>query len=232
MNIAFIGDSITEGIPGVSYIDMLQSKLPDHHILNYGKGGDTVGSVYKRVQKIQFPDGLDMIFLFVGVNDIFGTINKQHRLLKILTRQTPADNLEELTENYQLLIEYLKDKTKRLIVISPLLLGEDIDGEWNQQLASVVQEIERVVSMNPDCDYLDVRYDCILALREKTISSYVPFSLREVIQDVRKLKTPDQVDKQADLRGLHLTLDGVHLNSAGAFIVCDKVLEYILGHKE
>jgi len=230
MNIAFIGDSITEGIPGVSYIDILQDKLPDHLILNYGKGGDTVSSIYKRIQKITFPEELDMLFLFVGVNDVFGTINKPHRVLKTLTRQIPAKTIKELTEHYQLILEYLKDKAKHLVVISPLVLGEDIDNIHNQELATVVQAIERAVSKTPDVVYLDVRFQFILALREKQISPYLPLSLREIVNDVRKLKTPEQVDNQASMRGLHLTLDGVHLNSNGAFIVADTVLEYILQH--
>lgn len=47
--IAFFGDSLTEGSPGVSYFDILKDKLPNENLLNFGKGGDTVISLYKRI---------------------------------------------------------------------------------------------------------------------------------------------------------------------------------------
>jgi hypothetical protein len=49
MNIALYGDSLTEGRAGVSYINLLQPLLPGHELLNYGRGGDTVISLYHRI---------------------------------------------------------------------------------------------------------------------------------------------------------------------------------------
>lgn len=230
MKILIVGDSITEGVPGVSYVDMLKQKLPDHTIINYGKGGDTVGSALKRCRSIEFPEQLDVIVLFIGVNDVFGNMTKPHKLFKVITRQTPAKNMDEFTTNYQQLLEFLRSKTKKIVVIPPLLLGEDIDNKWNQEIAGFVQQIEWLVSRMENCDYVDVRYQFILALRDKKVSPYLPVSLRTIIRDVQQLKTPELVDNQARLRGLHVTLDGVHLNSNGAFIVMDSLLHYILEH--
>ena len=71
MNIAFIGDSLTQGIPGSSYFVILYNELPQHRLLNLGKGNDTIVSLYRRVAHMRFGGTpFDVAFLWVGVNDV------------------------------------------------------------------------------------------------------------------------------------------------------------------
>ena len=42
MDIAFLGDSLTEGRPGAAYLPLLAQRLPQHRLLNHGRAGDTV----------------------------------------------------------------------------------------------------------------------------------------------------------------------------------------------
>ena len=46
MRIAFFGDSLTSGVPGSSYFAILRDRFPDDTLLNFGKGNDTVVSLY------------------------------------------------------------------------------------------------------------------------------------------------------------------------------------------
>ena len=46
-------------------------------------------------------------------------------------------------------------------------------------------------------------------------------ALTRIALDILTLWSDAQVDKKSAERGLHLTLDGVHLNSTGAEIVAD-----------
>ena len=48
MKVLFLGDSITEGVPGVSYVELIK-KETTYECINRGKGGDTVSSLYRRV---------------------------------------------------------------------------------------------------------------------------------------------------------------------------------------
>src|SRR5690554_2811517 len=41
IKIAFYGDSLTAGIPGVSYFNILRQRLPEHELLNFGQPDDT-----------------------------------------------------------------------------------------------------------------------------------------------------------------------------------------------
>ncbi len=70
MKIALYGDSLTEGRAGVSYVNYLQQLLPEHEILNYGYGGDTVISLYRHVVRQKLDHPVDLSFVFVGVNDV------------------------------------------------------------------------------------------------------------------------------------------------------------------
>ncbi len=49
MKIAFFGDSLTKGIPGTAYFQLLRQNLPQHELLNFGKGGDTVASLFPHI---------------------------------------------------------------------------------------------------------------------------------------------------------------------------------------
>ena len=43
-----------------------------------------------------------------------------------------------------------------------------------------------------------------------------------VMKDVLFYKNPTRINQLSKKRGLHLTLDGIHLNSSGAAIVADE----------
>ena len=51
MQIAFLGDSLTEGWPGAAYFPLLQRRLPQHELLNLGRAGDTVVDLLRRVTR-------------------------------------------------------------------------------------------------------------------------------------------------------------------------------------
>lgn len=224
MKIAFLGDSITEGIPKVSYVDIVDSKT-EHEVFNYGKGGDTVMSLHKRVKKISL-DKYDVLVLFVGVNDVYSKINKTHQVFKKLRRQIWVKSREAFYNEYESLIQYLNSYKKDIVVIPPLLFGENITNQWNVELKEFCDDIKVIVNQYNHITYLDVRSEFIEYLKDKEISEYIPYSLMQTIKDVSSLKTNELVDQKSRERGLHLTLDGCHLNSRGASIVSTHLLNY------
>ena len=81
MNIIFFGDSLTEGIPGVSYYNILKEKLPQHNLGNCGKGGDTVISLLRRIKKMNISQTYDIAFLWIGTNDVLVHVSKKFPLI-------------------------------------------------------------------------------------------------------------------------------------------------------
>jgi len=119
MKIAFFGDSLTEGIHGASYFEILKKKLPEHELLNFGKGGDTVISLYKRIQSLDMDSSFDMSFLWVGVNDILVKTSWIYPILKRIRRQPWAKNLEDFDYYYRSLLDFLKKTSHHLVTVSP-----------------------------------------------------------------------------------------------------------------
>lgn len=198
MKIAFFGDSLTEGFPGASYFHILGQKLPDVQLLNYGKGGDTALSLFRRVRGLSLPDDLDISFIWVGVNDVFVHTSWIYPLLKRIRNQPWARDLSAFRTQYTNLLEYLAPRTRFLFAVSPLFIGEDLNNRWNRELKNMSLTIEELSSGSRNIEYIDLR----------GVFSHL-------------------LSNEAACQGQHFTLDGVHLNSRGAGIVANVFLKSI-----
>ncbi len=70
MRIAFLGDSLTEGHPGESYLARLRRLLPGDELRNVGRGGDTVPALLARLEHTGL-EPADLALVWIGVNDAF-----------------------------------------------------------------------------------------------------------------------------------------------------------------
>jgi len=225
--IAFIGDSLTEGTVGASYFDILDKKLPQHEMLNWGKGGDTVISLFRRLREKNFKPPLDIGFLWIGVNDVFVKTSWFFPLTKRLRGQPWAKNHTQFQEYYRYLLELLQDKITHTFTLPPLLIGEDIDNAWNKELTVLSKIIQDLSVKYPKVEFVDLREHFFPHLASKSISPYVPKSVFRAILDALFVKSPEKLGKKALERGLQFTIDGVHLNKAGAEKVAAVLLEKI-----
>jgi lysophospholipase L1-like esterase len=222
MKIAFIGDSLTKGIPGSSYFAILREKLPQHQLVNLGRGNDTVVSLYRRLTRLRFEDApFDIAFLWVGVNDVSGNGSWVFRVGNALRRQPRSQSLDEFQEYYQRTLDILIHHARRVIAVAPLLKGEAVDSEWNRQVGVLANTIEELTAHYERVDYLDLRPAFYAKLADGQTSDYLQESPLRIALDILTLWSDARVDQKSVERGLHFTLDGVHLNSAGAEIVAD-----------
>jgi lysophospholipase L1-like esterase len=227
LKILFLGDSITEGIPGVPYIPMIKEELSKSNLVNRGVGGDTVSSLYNRVKNMEDLSSFDHIVLFIGVNDVFGKMNCTYKILKTLKKQKWAKSIDAFTKQYNGLVTHLRGENSNIVIISPLVLGEELNNKWNTELKEINHKISNVAKQNK-LPYLDVFSRFEEYLSDKKISNYLPTKIRVLYNDSKDLTTCELVDKASIKRGLHLTLDGVHLNTMGASILSGMITEYLL----
>lgn len=219
MKIAFYGDSLTAGIPGVSYFNLLKQRLPQHELLNFGEPDDTVLSLYQRIVENDLLEPVDLTFVWIGTNDLPQPLTGFVGLLRRLWRKFRSQNPGEFKEYYRALLDLLTPYTPHLVTVSPLLNGENLNNYPNRYLAQL-GEIVRDMSQDYDAvEYLDVRAQFAAELRGKRPTEWRA-SVANTVRDTL-LPTEEQIDERSQERGLHLTLDGVHLNSAGAQIVAD-----------
>lgn len=85
MRLVFLGDSLTWGRYGGSFVNRVAELLPDHEIINAGVGGNTVINLLDRLDAVleQSPDG---IFVMVGGNDAISYSQPDTRGYYRLTR--------------------------------------------------------------------------------------------------------------------------------------------------
>ena len=221
MRIAFYGDSLIEGNFGVSFMDFLKRKLPSHELLNYGEGGDTVISLYDRIVRMQPAEQSDIAVLWIGVNDVFGRMKWLYRFINKIRKKPYASNRSEWLSFYRATLDLLSECSQRIIAIPPLLLGEDLENKWNKKLEEMGVDIQALSEEYENVVYADLREAFLTKLEERESSSYLPLSVFQFLRDKSKCSINEEVDRRSSDRGLIFTLDGVHLNSAGAEIVAD-----------
>ncbi|MEC9485266.1 MAG: GDSL-type esterase/lipase family protein [Candidatus Izemoplasma sp.] len=225
MKIIFLGDSLTEGTPGVSFFAPLKESFSNHKLINYGKGGDTVSSLLARLKRLDLK--ANIIVLFVGANDVFVKVSWTFSVYKTITKQKWAKDKTTFKDKYDALLSKVTEKATHVIVIPPLLIGEQLDNEYNQLLKEYRESIEHLVNTYQNIDYIDLHQEFKNYLDAKESSDYIAKSLKSIMQDVRNLKTKEEIDCVSQDRGLHVTLDGVHLNSTGALIITRKLEEVL-----
>jgi len=221
VRIAFFGDSLTSAMPGSSYFALLREWFPTDTLLNYGKGNDTVVSLYRRISRAKFDKPFDLAFLWIGVNDVTRQASWLSQGANTLMGQRGARDLDEFRQVYQSTLDFLCDWAEKVIAVSPLLRGENLENRWNYKLATLSELIADLAHDRERIEFLDLRGPLAQNLADRAISNYLPRSPIHVILDILTLRSDEQVDKKAAERGLHFTLDGLHLSSAGARLVAD-----------
>lgn len=226
MNIACFGDSLTEGIPGVAYFKLLEAEFPMHTFNNFGKVGDTVISLYERLQQMS-PANYDISILWIGGNDVLAKILYKSSILGQVPEQKPCTTIDEFIDYYDKVLKHLLSNSSHIITIPPLTIGEDFENEWNIQLGQLASAVRGLCDSYSNVTYADLRTEFAQALKGFKSSDYFLKSVIGLLRDTSKLKTPELVDQKSAERGLMLTLDGVHLNSKGARLVKEILEESI-----
>jgi lysophospholipase L1-like esterase len=222
MKIAFIGDSLTKGIPGCSYFAILRKKLPRHRLINLGRGNDSIISLYHRLARLRpSNEPFDLAFLWVGVNDVSKGNSWIFRAGNALRQQPRAKNPDEFQAYYQRTLTLLCQHARRVTAVAPLMKGESADSQWNRQIDVLASIIKELTTHYKPVEYLDLRPAFYTKLADRQVSDYLQENPLRIALDILTLWSDAQVDRKAAERGLYFTLDGVHLNSAGAEIVAD-----------
>ena len=222
MRIVFLGDSLTEGVTGASYLRILKRLVADDlglrgvKLINAGRGGDTVFQVARRVTRDVAPHTPDWVVVFVGVNDCRtwyahsafpptrATLGSAYYFLRrkgIWRAVTPRRYAAAL----RALLDDLRARTPaRIALCTPATASESHDARAERMLDAYVEAV-RDVARERACSLIDARA-AFLAVR----------------------KSADFSSRPTDHTDYHLTCDGVHLSEAGAALVADRFHDWLL----
>jgi lysophospholipase L1-like esterase len=173
----------------------------------------------------------DIAFIWIGTNDVLVHVSNKYPFLKRFLNQPWVQNTEEFRKYYLNILEVVSANAKRIFTVSPLLIGEDTRNKWNEELERLCEEIKDLSSKIKNVEYIDLRKDFISVLSSKKVSYYIsPGTIIDIVV-AWLFNNPKRVEKKSKERGLHLTLDGAHLNYAGARMVADAFLKHIKTHE-
>ena len=214
MKIALIGDSLTEGRPGVPFVNVLEGIFPNISFVNLGKPGESVKSLYNRLLTTKLEGDWELSFLWIGVNDVYS------KLLRVQA-QPVAKNLNEFKEYYEKVLELVTQSSKKVVAVTPAIVGENTSNTPNNEIKEINKLIHSIALKHPNVSYLDIHSVFLNHLSKVNSSDYMNIKVMRVMMDVLFYKKASKVDKISKERGLHLTMDGIHLNSMGAQMVAE-----------
>jgi lysophospholipase L1-like esterase len=215
MKVGLVGDSLTEGRPGVSFVKILQGQYPHITFENLGKPGETVKSLHERLSKTPIASDYDLIFLWIGVNDVYS------KLLSVQAQPVSKD-LEEFRDMFQKVVEIVVHSSKHVVIVSAAIIGENLNSKPTKDLKELNEVIHSISSNYPQVHFLDLHSFFRKHLSQTKSSDYLNTNVMRVMIDALFYKDPKRIDRLSMKRGLHLTLDGIHLNSKGATLVAEE----------
>ncbi|HEY1388910.1 MAG TPA: GDSL-type esterase/lipase family protein [Ktedonobacterales bacterium] len=217
MRVVFLGDSLTEGVDGASYLRALGAlgasdpRSGGVTLINAGRGGDTVLHLARRVVHDVVPHAPDWVVIFVGVNDCrtwyvrrsfptranLGSVYyflRRKGLWRAVTPQRYGDGLRTL-------IDTLQARTSaRIALCTPATASEALDARAEEMLDCYAARA-REVAREHGCALIDIRAAFQAAAAQRADSPPT---------------------------GYQLTCDGVHLSDAGAELVAGIFHDWLL----
>lgn len=216
--IACFGDSITEGHPGVTYLRYVQTG----QFQNHGLGGDTVAGLTKRLEEFRKTNTCDGLVIEIGTNDIIlpvlqGFSPKWGREIQnIIDRgSVPAPNTLDFRSAYEKLITLAAGENT--IVINIPLLGEMPESELNRKADEYNLIINEICSRHGIrmVDFNRWQKGIVKNLPARS-AYFISEEHPKILMDTFLTRSPGLSDWLSRRRKLALTIDGVHLNTAGA----------------
>jgi lysophospholipase L1-like esterase len=236
MKILFIGDSITRGDIGVSYVKMIRTKYANAQIVNAGYNGDTLNIIAKRLFKILKKNpAYDYIVLQAGYNDLLlPVLNAKGGLFRFgYERQIKRGTAPLLSatdfENFYINIieEILRVSSSKIVLTTIGPINEWQDDPLNRKRLKYNDSIRRVAGYYK-CLLADIAVACDNALAPASSDSYFLNSFWNVVFfDPFACMCPKGADRLSKKRKLSLTIDGIHLNTRGAAIFSDTISKLI-----
>jgi lysophospholipase L1-like esterase len=197
IRVVFFGDSITQaGVSPKGYITQLGEILKSkgagdkYELIGAGIGGNKVYDLYLRMEQDVLAKNPDVVYIYVGINDVW------HKR----SHGTGTDP-DKYVKFYKAIIEKLKEKSIKVILCTPSVIGEKYDYSNEQD-----GDLNRYAGL----------------IRDLAKQNNLPLvDLRKSFQDYLEKNNPE--NKESGI----LTTDRVHLNDLGNAFVAEKMLEFL-----
>ena len=168
----------------------------------------------------------DLSFIWAGVNDIVFNVDWSAPLNDDSVKRSWSELIMDLSGFYGPMLEDVLAISRKVVTVPPLFVGEETNNIFNKVLEVMAVSIERLTGQYENAEYLDLRSVVKSELEGKDSPASTEATINEDSEDKSAPSRP--IAGNALWQGkLHYTIDGVHLNDAGARLVAEVFLERI-----
>lgn len=223
-----IGDSLTLGVVGYSYIPFASSK---YQFINKGVNGDSLYGGVKRLKEYLKKDRykrVDTIVLALGTNDILLPHlgrqslcwNMQYRMRNLIRKF--SFRVRDFTKLYYSIVKEMSALGYKLVLVGlPYIQLPDYPlgsiKEYNRRIARIAAQY--------GAEYIDMYALQEPLLGKKRTYSWGKTDLCRIVDGTSMAVFPVIKDRLSKRRGLDVTVDGVHYNSSSAKLLAAAVVK-------
>lgn len=223
-----IGDSLTLGMVGYSYIPFANSK---YQFINKGVNGDSLYGGVKRLKGYLKKDrykGVDTIVLALGTNDILLPHlgrqslcwNMQYQMRNLIRKF--SFHVQDFTKLYCSIVKEMSALGYKLVLVG--LPYIQLPGyplgyirEYNHRIARIAAQY--------GAEYIDMYALQEPLLGKRRTYSWGKSNFGRITDGTYMALFPMEKDRLSKRRGLDLTVDGVHYNSKSAKLLAAAVVK-------
>lgn len=231
--IIFIGDSITHGNMSVNFINIIASELGEEKF-DFINGGLNASLTYNVIQRLEdiIACKPDYVTILIGTNDAHRSMKLyKHSITNRQLNLPKEPNKEWFIENLREIIVKLKEKTSAKIAICSIPpIGENTNHDAFYQSIDFSKTI-KTIAEELKINYLPVNEQMLeyLELNPSKPKHPVEHKLYGIVA-VKHYILGKSLDKISKDYGFTLLVDHLHLNSKGAKIIADLILEFLINN--
>ncbi len=230
--VACIGDSLTHGNVGQSWVDYLRLEFKDTIFLNEGINANTSWQVLQRLEPILVCKP-DVIILMIGTNDALGSFDVKSGLRYKRNNKLPeVPTFDKYKEYLPKIIERLSVSSKVAICTLPPI-GENKESKVNQHV-NQFNDFIKIVAKQKNIDLLQVSDSLWSDIDSRTYPSEIDYNpksiplLRRIFGGIfHHYLFKKSWNDIAESKGQWILFDQIHLNERGANIVFNLVKSFI-----
>jgi lysophospholipase L1-like esterase len=233
--IHLFGDSLSSGNIGVSLPSAIQQTF-NINMCVHAVDGDTMRGVTARALRYVKKQAVDALILECGSNDLLlphflqsgDASRKQFASQLIHSSRRPAEDIDEFIGEYTGVLPELAFIVDRIALVSIPILGERLDTPLQQKRREYNHRM-KLTARQLGLHYIDITRPLEELVRSGgSQSDYFFESTDNFTRDARLIAgDPNKADKLSSERGLHATIDGVHLNAQAAEAAASAFKEFL-----
>ena len=226
-----LGDSITRGSFGASYVSLLEKHLSPAAwaVLNAGINGDLALNALARLEDVIAAQPTAVTIL-LGTNDILASMSpKDFQSYVLMGKIRHPTGFADYQAHVGEIVRRLQEKTRAHIALMSIpLISEDLDHEVNRR-GDAYSEYLRQLADRLNLQYLPVRETQKAYLKTAATKGGQPFegSDRLGMSAIAGSLVGLSWDKISERSGNQLTIDNIHSNSRSAQMMADLIEGFV-----